>query len=271
MAAPLYDHPAICQTYFFPMPGGPLPAGPRSAPVPLNLPDGTAIGGYWARPLQRAPTLLYLHGNGECIADQLEHWPRWAEDAGANVFFVDYPGYASSRGVPSFTSCRQAARAGLEYLLSRPAEQVPSVVLAGRSVGSIFALDAAAAAADDPRLRGLLLESGIADVAPRLAMRVDYKREGINRATLEAQLSQEFDHQRKLAALRCPVLVLHTRHDGLVPAHNGEQLARWAGDGLFRLVLFERGDHNTIQWINQAAYRQHLGQFLAASSPEPGA
>ena len=258
---PLYDRPEVCRTYFFPMPGAALPPEKRMAPVELSLPDGTPVGGYWCRPLEGAVTMLYLHGNGECIGDQLDHWPRWAEAAGANIFFVDYPGYATSRGVPTFTSCRQAASAALQYLLARPRSEVPGVVLAGRSVGSIFALDAAAAC-PTRRLEGLLLESGIADIAPRLAMRLSYEQSGIDRATIERQLERDFNHRRKLQSLDCPVLILHTRGDSLVPCHNSEQMARWAGPRLRRLVLFERGDHNTIQWQNGDAYQEHLAELL---------
>ena len=257
---PLYDHPAISGSYFFPMPGAPLAQGERAGPVALALPDGTPLGGYWSRPLEGAPTMLYLHGNGECIEDQLGHWPAWAREAGLNIFFVDYPGYATSRGQPSLSSCSQAAAAALEYLLGRPPEELSGLLLAGRSVGSIFALDAAARCPRE-RLRAVLLESGIADIAPRLALRVDYRRHGIDRQRLERQLRRDYDHQHKLACLACPVLVLHTRHDSLVPSTNSEQLARWAGDRLLRLVLWDRGDHNTIQWINADDYRLQLAEL----------
>ena len=259
---PLYDDPGITGTYFFPMPGGPLPGQGRSGPVALSLPDGTAIGGYWCRELDGAPTMLYLHGNGECVGDQLNHWPHWAAEAGANIFFVDYPGYATSDGVPTFTSCRLAAAAALEHLLSRPEHEVPGVVLAGRSVGSIFALDAAASC-PPARLRGLLLESGVADIAPRLQIRVAYERLGIDRAELERQLARDYDHRQKMESLACPVTILHTRHDSLVPCHNSEQLAAWAGARLVRLELFDQGDHNTIQWLNRGAYQEHLAELLA--------
>jgi hypothetical protein len=275
----LYDRDEICDTYFFPQPDHPLPRAERAAPVQLDLDDGTPIGGYWSRPLTGAPTMLYLHGNGERIADQLEHWPQWARAAGANIFFVDYPGYASSAGRPTFSSCRQAARAALAYLRSQPEAEVPYLIVAGRSVGSIFALDVCAHAASQARqrepalsapdngaaaqVRGLMLESGIADLRPRLAMRVDYAALGIDREQIEAQLLEDFDHQRKISSLDCPVLILHTRDDSLVPSSNSELLARWAGEQLFKLVLFERGDHNTIQWLNQEAYRVLLGELLA--------
>ena len=109
----IYDRPEISAAYFFPRPCDPLPSTARAAPVDLCSDDGTRIGAYWCRPLDGAPTVLYFHGNGEIIADQLEHWPAWAEAAGANIFFVDYPGYATSDGSPSLTGCCRAAAAAL--------------------------------------------------------------------------------------------------------------------------------------------------------------
>lgn len=261
----LYDRPEVCRTYFFPMPGGPLPAGDHAAPLDLWLPDGTRVGAYGSRPLGGAPMLLYLHGNGECIADQLGHWPGWARRAGANILFVDYPGYATSDGAPTFTSCRQAAAAALAHLLAQPASEVPAVVLMGRSVGTIFALDAAARASS-PRVRGLVLESGVAELAPRIDMRLDYARVGIDRAAIHADLAADFDHQAKVRALGVPLLVLHTRHDSLVPSWNSERLAAWAGDSLHRLMLFEAGDHNDIQWVNGEAYVEALAEFVAVAA-----
>jgi pimeloyl-ACP methyl ester carboxylesterase len=257
----LYDAPEVCTSYFFPQPARPLPGANDAGPLDLHLHDGTRIGCYWSRPLGRAPTILYLHGNGECIADQLDHWPEWARRAGANIFFLDYPGYASSDGAPTFTSCCQAAAAALEHLLAKLEGEVPGVVLMGRSIGSIFALDAMARTSS-PRVQGLVLESGIADLKCRLDIRVPYEQAGLDRAAIHMQLDADFDHQKKMRAVCCPVLILHTRHDSLVPSWNSAQLAEWAGAHLHRLVLFEEGDHNDIQWTNGPAYQEHLANFL---------
>ncbi len=264
----LYDHPEISARYFFPMDGPPLPnRGGDGAPLDLSLADGTRIGAYWHRPLAGAPTLLYTHGNGECIADQLGHWPRWAGRVGANILFLDYPGYASSNGTPSMSRCAAAGVAALDHLLAQPEDQVPAVIVVGRSVGSIFALHTAWQARS-PRVRGLILESGVADIKLRLVQRIPYQALGIDRGVVESQLDEDFDHERKLRELGMPLMVLHTRHDELVPAWNGESLAGWAEEGLFRLVLFDRGGHNDIQWVNADAYQEHLAAFVDHVSGE---
>jgi pimeloyl-ACP methyl ester carboxylesterase len=250
-----YDHDDISQTYFFPRKTGELPHTKTAAPVPLALSDGTPIGGYWSRPLKGAPTILYLYGNGETVADQLHRWPAWAEKAKANVFFVDYPGYGTSHGKPSLSGATGAAEAALDYLLSRPAEEVPSVVLVGRSAGSIFALHAAQR--KDPRVRGLILESGVADIKQRFDQRLAHHPD--KQALLE-DIERDYNHEAKVKNLGIPLMVLHTEKDSVVPSWHGGKLATWAKT---QPVLFPHGDHNDIQVVNGDAYQKHLGDFVA--------
>jgi pimeloyl-ACP methyl ester carboxylesterase len=262
-----YDHPRISERYFFPLRGPAPQRGPEQTPLRLTADESTEIAALWIHPLPAAPTLLYFHGNGEQIADQLDHWPGWARSAGLNLLLVDYPGYGASGGLPSLSSCRQAARSALTWLLAR--EDVPQILVGGRSVGSIFAIDVASACPPE-RLAGLLLESGIADVVQRLSLRVPYEDLGLDRARVEAAVARDFDHASKLSAVGAKVLVLHCRQDSLVGAEHGEALARWAGKQLLELLLFEQGDHNTIQWINEAPYRAALARLVAAL-PRTGA
>ncbi len=255
----LYDSPEVCRTYFFPQPGGPLPERADAGPVSLRTAAGEARG-YWSRPHAGAPTLLHLHGNGECVSDVLPLWSYWATGLEHNLFLLDYPGYGESEGTPCFTSCREAAHAALAFLLEQPA--VPWVAIVGRSLGSLFALDLAAGHADSSRVRALVLESAIADLKQRLALRVAYEAVGLDRAALERELDEDWDAQAKLARVRCPVLVLHCRQDSLIPVDHAERLARWAGERLHALQLFAEGDHNTIHVENAAEYHAALRAFL---------
>jgi pimeloyl-ACP methyl ester carboxylesterase len=52
-----------------------------------------------------------------------------------------------------------------------------------------------------------------------------------------------------MSATRCPVLVLHTRHDGMVEKEHAEHLAEWAVPRA-ELVLFPDGNHNSIHAFN---------------------
>jgi len=47
-----------------------------------------------------------------------------------------------------------------------------------------------------------------------------------------------------------------------MPAWNSEKLAEWAGAKLHRLLLFDEGDHNDIQWVNGEEYLAALTDFV---------
>jgi pimeloyl-ACP methyl ester carboxylesterase len=267
-AGKLYDgHDVTTGRLFFPRRTPPL-RGAQIKNIDLALPGGETVRACWIQQRQHAPTLLYLYGNGETAADQLAHWPAWARRAGCNLMLVDYPGYGASPGAPTLTGCSQSAQAALDHLLRQPAADVPAVVVMGRSLGSVFALDAAASCRDR-RLCGLVLESGIADLARRLEPRLAGVQPERAKAILD-QTRRDFDHREKMSRVTCPVLVLHTRRDTIVPAWNGQQLAGWAG-ARGQLVLFEQGDHNTIQTLNAESYQRALGEFIRKVTPAAAA
>ena len=64
-----------------------------------------------------------------------------------------------------------------------------------------------------------------------------------------------------MAAFGGPVLIMHTRNDDLVSVSHAEQLYAWA-NGEKQLLLFERGDHNTILDVNREAYFTAVGGFI---------
>jgi fermentation-respiration switch protein FrsA (DUF1100 family) len=55
--------------------------------------------------------------------------------------------------------------------------------------------------------------------------------------------------------------MMHTRNDDLVPVSHAERLHAWANQPK-ELLVFERGDHNTILSANQEAYFAAVGAFI---------
>lgn len=92
-------------------------------------------------------------------------------------------------------------------------------------------------------MRALVLESGISEVHERLALRLRPEELGVSEDAPRGELAARFDHRAKMVATRCPVLVLHTLHDGMVGRdHADRRLAEWAGPR-GELVVFPNGDH----------------------------
>ena len=246
--ADLLDHPLISQRYFFPR-----AARPRAR---LDVPAGDAT---LACALHRSDpeghTVVHFHGNGEVVADWQDGFPEVIGRMGWDLLLAEYRGYGASSGEPALGRMLDDVAAVL-----RAAGPPEKVVVFGRSVGSLFAVEAVARA---PGVAGLVLESGIADPLERLLLRVSPRELGVEAGALEAAVAARLDQRAKLAGYRGPVLVLHTRYDGLVDASHGERLAAWAG-GPASLHVFEAGDHNSILLENEEAYLSLVRAFLAS-------
>jgi len=246
--ADLLDHRLISERYFFPRQARPrarldVDAGDATLACALHrvAPDGRVV--------------VHFHGNGEVVADWQDGFPEVIGRLGWDLLLAEYRGYGASTGQPQLG--RMLHDVGAVLRAAGPPEQV---VVFGRSVGSIFALEAVARF---PGVAGLVLESGIADPLERLLLRVAPRELGVEPGAFQAAVAARLDHRAKLAGYRGPVLVMHTRHDGLVDVSHGERLAAWAGERA-TLRIFEEGDHNSILAENQDEYLALLAGFLAA-------
>lgn len=244
----LLDHPLLAQRYFFPRPGG--------VPSPLVVDAGDAkLACSFHPPLPGALTVVHFHGNGEIAADWLDVLPQRLARIGMGLLLAEYRGYGASTGEPLLG--RMLDDVGP---LMRAAGVPPSrMVVFGRSVGSIFALEAVARF---PEVAALVLESGIASPLERLLMRLEPRELGATSEDLAAACEARLDHRRKIGSYRGPTLVMHCQGDTLVPADDARRLASWAG-GPVALRLFERGDHNTILAENDEEYFQALEVLVA--------
>jgi hypothetical protein len=246
-APDLLDHPLLAGRYFFPR-----RARPRSR---LDVDVGDAV---LACALHRSDpeghVVVHFHGNGEVVADWQDGLDAVLGGLDWDLLLAEYRGYGGSTGEPRLGRMLS----DVEPVL-RVAGSPGQVVVFGRSVGSIFALEAVSRF---PGIAGLVLESAIADPLERLLLRVEPEELGVDAAALRAAVRSRLDHRAKISAYRGPVLILHARHDGLVDAGHAERLAAWAG-GPVRKVILEHGDHNSILAENQERYLEELAAFLA--------
>ncbi len=168
----------------------------------------------------RAPVLIFGHGNGEVIdqwLDGLDEFRRW----GLGVFLVEYPGYGRSDGGPSELGIREAFVGAYDLLISRRDVDPERIVGYGQSLGG----GAICALADKRPMNAMILQSTFTSLrgfAGRYFMP-------------EFLIRDPFDNANVLRTFRGPVLVLHGRNDGLIPFAQGEELARIAAKGTFRL------------------------------------
>lgn len=248
MAQDLLNHPLISERYFFPRPG--------SFPDPFWVDCGDArLACSYHEIDPDAKILVHFHGNGEIVDDWQGDFLTLIQQMGCNCFLAELRGYGQSSGIPQLGKMLDDVVPTIEAL-ARP---VSELIFFGRSVGSLFAIEAAYRY---PQAAGLVLESGVADVLERLLLRVSPSELGVNPDGLRAAVEERLDHRLKLAAYPGPLLVMHTRHDGLVDVSHGQRLYEW-GKGLRQLEIFERGNHNDIMFVNARSYFSHLADFLS--------
>lgn len=246
----ILDHAKVSQRYFFPRPGG----LPGTFWVPC---EGAQLACLYSAPHEGARTLVHFHGNGEIVADYLPDFLEALLGLGVNVLFAEYRGYGDSTGEPALIGMLDDTRAIFEAL-GLPASKL---VVFGRSIGSIYAIEFAARY---PEIAGLILESGIADPLERVLLRVSPAELGVSAEAMQAEAKAHLDHEAKLGRYAGPLLVLHTEHDGLVERDHADRNFAWAAGTDKTCKIFPSGDHNSIAFVNWDAYMASLQEFLAS-------
>jgi len=245
----ILDHPTLSARLFY--------AWPNRFADPFFV-QGKAgkLGCWYNRAFPDGLTMIHFHGNGETVADYLEHFAGQIAALGMNLLLAEYRGYGMSEGEPSLAAMLEE---DIPAIVEASGVEPSRLIFFGRSLGSLFAAHAAFLF---PQAAGLVLESGIADPLERALLRVEPRQMDTTLEALRMETDRVLNQRQKLAAFRGRTLVMHTRNDDIVPFSHGVQLHSWAVEPK-ELVVFERGDHNNIMEVNREAYFEHVGRFFA--------
>ncbi len=223
----------------------------------IVAPTGERVEGWYVRAEhargQASPgaAVLFAHGNAELIDDQLELARRYRE-RGVHVLLIEYRGYGDSQGRPSQAGIVRDGVAFYDDLASRPEVDRAKIVLHGRSLGTGVVAQIAA----KREAAALVLESPFASVAS-FAWRY---------GAPSFLIKHPFRTDRVLGTLRCPIVILHSRHDEIVPYAHGEKLHAIAkGSRLIEMA----GGHNDVMMI-QAEYWRAVDEVLAEIGASDG-
>lgn len=218
--------------------------------VQLDAGNGTRLHGWYLPHNASSQVLLFFHGNAGNIShrgDSIKIFHR----LGLNVLIIDYRGYGQSQGKPSEQGLYQDAAAAWNYLTENRNYDAGNIILFGRSLGGAVAAQLATAV--EPG--GLILESTMSSAHDFAG----YAFPGLSRVVV---LRYEFNVSRFLQSVSCPVLVLHSPDDEIMPFFLGEKVYQSASEPK---AFFElQGDHNSGFLQSQPAYEQALGNFIAA-------
>jgi fermentation-respiration switch protein FrsA (DUF1100 family) len=218
--------------------------------------DGTRLHGWWCRPtepgLLSLPTsemvLLWFHGNAGNLSHRSELMLELAKIP-VQVLIVDYRGYGRSAGRPSEKGLYRDARAAWRYIVEERSVDAHRIVILGKSLGGAVAVDLAAET--DPA--GLIVESSFASVPDMAARHYPF----IPRWLIRTKM----DSLAKIGRVDCPVMVVHSPADEVVPFDHGRRLFD-AVPGDRRFLEVQGARHNELWLVAGTDYVRAIREFL---------
>ncbi len=239
--------------YFPDMPSRELTATPRQIglayeSVEFTTDDGVKLHGWFVPAAEPRGTLLFFHGNAGNISHRLDSL-RIFHDLGLSSLILDYRGYGQSEGTPSEEGTYLDAEAALRFLQEQRGVAAGDLIVFGRSLGAAIA----AHLASRHRVRALILESAFTSVPEMAATLYPF---------LPTRWLVRFSYATKdyVRERSCPLLVIHSRDDEIIPFEQGQALFAAANPPKRFLEL--RGGHNDGFLASRGAYVETLDEFI---------
>ncbi len=219
-------------------------------PVTLITDDAVTLDGWFVPARQPRGVLLFFHGNAGNISHRLDSLKIFNELGLATLIF-DYRGYGRSHGQPSEQGTYRDAQAAWRYLTEERHSPAQDIVLFGRSLGASIA----AHLASEYTPKALIIESAFTSV-PDLAAEVY--------PFVPARWLARFRYSTEahLRSVSCPVLIVHSRDDEIIPFAHGRRLFAVANEP--KQLLEIRGGHNDGFLVSGQTYVDALDTFLKA-------
>jgi uncharacterized protein len=195
--------------------------------------DGVELHGWFfpaATTSSRARlAVLFCHGNAGNIGHRLDSCEALLE-TGVSVFLFDYRGYGRSAGVPSELGTYADARAAYRWLQDKGFSGA-NIIAFGESLGGGVVSELAL---HEP-LGGLVLESSFTSLP-------DIGAEVFPWLPVHWLATIKYDTITRLPQLKIPILIMHSRGDGLVQFRHAER--NFAAANEPKLFWELEGDHN---------------------------
>ncbi|MBN2541812.1 alpha/beta hydrolase [bacterium] len=230
------------------MTGTPADFGLYFEEVNLETEDSIELSAWFIPAENSRGTVLFCHGNAGNISHRSETI-RIINELGLSLLIFDYRGYGESEGKPLENGLYLDAEAAWDYLLNERGNDPSEIILWGRSLGG----SVAAWLANERKSGVLILESSFTSV-PDLASELY--------PFLPVKLLARFRHNTReyVKDAQCPVLVIHSKDDDIIPFHHGRELYEAANEPKEFLQI--SGDHNSGFAQDQDIYQQAINKFI---------
>jgi len=244
----------LIQSYLVYRPGTELIGTPETAgmafeDLTLTAADGVRISA-WYVPARGevAGTVLWCHGNAGNMSHRIQDCVQIV-GRGYNVLMFDYRGYGGSEGSPTEEGTFLDAEAAWKHLVEQRGQRPERIAVHGRSLGG----SVAAHLASRHTPGALILESTFTSM-PDLAADLYW--------WLPARWLSRFDYatEQYVRQAKCPVMVLHSREDDMIPFEHGRRLFDAASEPKRFVEL--HGRHNDAWEESSDIYDPAVRAFL---------
>ncbi|MGI9235802.1 MAG: alpha/beta hydrolase [Woeseiaceae bacterium] len=225
--------------------------------VSIETTDGVTLHG-WFIGGRSSQVLLFFHGNAGNISHRLDSIEQF-RDLGLSVLIIDYRGYGQSDGRTTEKGIYRDAAAAWRYLIESRGFVASNIIIFGRSLGA----SVASRLAMEHQPLALIVESSFTSV-PDIGQDL-YPWLPVRWLSRLSHATRDY-----VGEVRCPVLVVHSRDDEIIPFHHGEAIFASANEP--RTLLAIRGTHNDAFLRDERNYIEGLQAFLsglAAPALEP--
>jgi fermentation-respiration switch protein FrsA (DUF1100 family) len=192
--------------------------------------------------------VLFCHGNAGNISQRIDTFNIFRQ-LELSTFIFDYRGYGKSAGIPGEKGTYLDADGAWNYLVKEMKVKPVEIIVFGRSLGGGIA----SYLAQKYQPRALIIESSFTSI-PDLATR------GQRRTPLKLLIRFKYNTKDRLKHIHCPVLIVHSQDDRLIPFDHGRALYEAANPP--KKFLRITGDHQYGFLKSGTLYVEGLKKFI---------
>jgi len=240
---PMFLYCPVCEVAYTP---GEL--GLDFESVVFKSDDGLQLSGWYIPAEDPGLTVLFCHGNGGNMMHRLDSINIF-HDLGLSCFIFDYRGYGSSEGKPSEEGTYLDAAAAYKWLTEEKKVPADDIIVFGRSLGGSIA----AQLATKVKTKALIIESAFTSY-------VDIGKRFYPYMPVRWFASFSYKTIDYIKDVYCPVMIIHSQNDELVPFEFGRQLYEAANEPKEFVEIF--GGHNDGFLISGEIYKKAWTKWL---------
>ena len=204
--------------------------------------------------------VLFFHGNGGDRRGRVDYAQVFT-GARADVFLIDYRGYADNPGSPNERGLYEDARGLWNYATKERGVDPGRIVIFGESLGGGVAVQLAQeVCANGTPPAGLIVRSTFSSLADAAGSHYPW-------LPVRWLLWDRFPSDDAIGDVTCPVLMLHGTKDRIVPFDLGKKLfdltPEESSAGIAKqFVPLEGADHNGLLFTHKPEFTEAIEGFL---------